>query len=110
MILNKWVRIFNNGDVKDIIGLYTNESSLISTFDSIIINNLSDIECYFHNLINKKTKASIITTNVVKIENNYLEFGIYEFINDDKIIKARFSMLSNGDTIIHHHSSMCNEV
>ena len=108
MILDKWVEIFNSGNVSDIVGLYTNESSLISTFDSIFINNLNGIECYFQKLVNKKTKASIVTTNAVKMDNNYLEFGIYEFIQDDKKIKARFSMLSNGDTIIHHHSSICN--
>ena len=43
MILDKWVRIFNSGNVSDIIDLYTNESSLISTFEGIFINDKEGI-------------------------------------------------------------------
>ena len=108
MILNKWMKCINNGNVKDIVSLYTNNSSLVSTFDGIFYKELDKIENYFQVLINKNTKVSIITENRVKLDENFLEFGIYEFTQGDKKIQARFTMISNDGTIIHHHSSLCN--
>ena len=105
MILNKWIKCVNTGSVDDIINLYTNESSLISTFDGIFIENLSGIKNYFQLLRNKNTTAIVITNNVMKIGNDYLEFGIYEFNQNNHIVRARFTMVSNERGILHHHSS-----
>ena len=108
MIFNKWVRTFNVGNVEGVVSLYTNNSSLVSTFDSIFINDLNGIHNYFDKLLNKHAKVRVLTVNVMKIDDHFLEFGIYEFSYTNKIINARFSMLSNGESIIHHHSSICN--
>ena len=108
MILDKWGRLLNEGRLTDVVALYTDKSSLISTFDSIFINDLNGIHNYFEKLVNKNAKVRVLTMNVTKIEDHFLEFGIYEFSYADKVINARFSMLSNGESIIHHHSSVCN--
>ena len=108
MILNRWVKCINSGTIDDIINLYTNESSLISTFDNIFIENLQGIKNYFQKLRDKNTIVSIMTNNIMKIDENYLEFGIYEFCQNNHITRARFSMISNERGIIHHHSSVCN--
>ena len=108
MILNKWEKCVNNGTLDDIIELYNNDSILISTFGGIYKNDLVGIKDYFQKLRDKSTSVKIITNNVVKIKDNYLEAGIYEFKQGENIIRARFTMVSDDKHIIHHHSSVCN--
>ena len=108
MILGRWERFLNNGQLTDVVNLYTNNSSLVSTFDSIFINDLNGIHNYFEKLVNKHAKVKVLTVNITKIDDHFLEFGIYEFSYENTKINARFSMLSNGESIIHHHSSTCN--
>lgn len=108
MILHKWESCLNNEDLDKLVKLYSNEASLVSTFDNIFFNDKDGIKNYFQKLLKKNTKVKIKTNNIMKIENNYLEFGIYEFTNNSNKVCARFSMLSNGESIIHHHSSLCN--
>tara|TARA_Y100000389_G_scaffold94672_1_gene91335 strand:- start:10472 stop:10801 length:330 start_codon:yes stop_codon:yes gene_type:complete len=109
MILHRWEKCLNNGNsLDDIVSLYNKESTLISTFEGIFINDKEGIKQYFKKLADKNCKIKIITNNIMKIDANYLEFGIYEFKTDTNSIKARFSMISDGNTIVHHHSSECN--
>lgn len=102
-MLSKWAILLNNNNLSELVNLYTNESSLISTFEGIFDNDIVGIQNYFTKLLKKNTKVIIISHYTKQLPNNtLLEYGIYQF----GTIQARYSMLSTETHILHHHSSL----
>ena len=112
-ILHKWEKYFNNQNLKDILNLYHQKSSLIPTFSSNILLDYNDIKEYFLFLFKEKTGSvnnqneSIVEQQIV--ENVYLSIGNYIFyLSHSRKYPARFSFIldiSLENPIKHHHSS-----
>ena len=88
--------------------LYHDDAVLISTFGGIL-SKCSEREAYFNNLSAKDAKVSdIVLEDSQEIGNSrvLLECGTYVFEYEDKRVRARFSMISDSEGIMHHHSSV----
>ena len=112
-ILLIWEKYFNDGNLKDIVNLYDEESILFPTFSNRTLLDKEEKKSYFKKvLIEQKVKVEIISNSVKdeKIgENIFLLYGQYIFkFNKEKQNHARFSFIVSilGDKPIkHHHSS-----
>ena len=116
-ILHKWEEYFNNQNLKDILNLYHQKSSLIPTFSSNIFLQHDDIKEYFIFLY-KEQKGSVNIQNESIVEQQigekvYLSIGNYIFyLSQGKEYPARFSFIfdiSLENPIKHHHSSQIVE-
>ena len=116
-ILHKWEKYFNNQNLKDILNLYDQKSSLIPTFSSNILLDHNDIKEYFIFLY-KEQKGSVKIQNESIVEQQigekvYLSIGNYIFyLSQGKEYPARFSFMfdiSLENPIKHHHSSQIVE-
>ena len=116
-ILHKWEEYFNKKNLKDILNLYHQKSSLIPTFSSRILLEHNDIKEYFIFLF-KEQKGSVKIQNesIVEqqiVEKIYLSIGNYIFyLSHGREYPARFSFIldiSLENPIKHHHSSQIIE-
>jgi len=113
VILKKWNKYFNEGNLTSIVKLYDKESILFPTFSNEILFDLEKIKKYFFKcLIEKKVSVEIMfnSLNEKKLgENLFLLSGIYVFeFQKYKKVTARFTFIINPiveTPIKHHHSS-----
>ena len=112
-ILHIWEKYFNNQNLKDILNLYHQKSSLIPTFTSDILLDYNDIKKYFLFLFKEqKRSVNIQNESIVEqqiVEKVYLSIGNYIFyLSQGREYPARFSFIldiSLENPIKHHHSS-----
>ena len=108
-MLNIWVEKIKDNDAKQVTELYHEDGLLLGTFSDIERHGKELISNYFENLMRSKIDVEIITQHEHKTDSMIVNSGFYNFIVDDKIIKARFSFVfvkTKGSwKILSHHSS-----
>ena len=108
-MLKIWVEKINNNDASQIVELYHNNALLLGTFSNIERIGESLIFDYFDNLFKSNVKVKIISEYEHKTDSLMVSSGLYNFIVDEKKIKARFSFVFlktvEGWKILSHHSS-----
>ena len=97
----------NNAD--QVTALYHDDGLLLGTFSGIERHGKELISNYFENLFRSKIDVKIITQHGHKTDSIIASSGLYNFLVDDKIIKARYSFVfvktNRGWKILSHHSS-----
>ena len=108
-MLNIWVEKIKDNDAKQVTELYHEDGLLLGTFSDIERHGKELISNYFENLMRSKIDVEIITQHEHKTDSMIVNSGFYNFIVDDKIIKARFSFVfvktNESWKILSHHSS-----
>ena len=109
-LLQIWVEKIKINDAKQVAELYHEDGLLLGTFSDVERKGHKLILDYFENLFISNVDVEIITKHEFIAEFNYTVSGLYNFIVNDKKIKARFSFvfLKNKDDwkILSHHSSV----
>ena len=108
-LLNIWVEKIRGNDVNQVVELYHNNAILLGTFSDIERKGKDLIFNYLKNLFKKKIDVEIITNHEYLTGSMTVSSGLYNFIINDKKIKARFSFVFvktiESWEIISHHSS-----
>ena len=114
-ILNEWQKFLNNGDLKNIVRLYSDEAVLWGTFSNIIRDCPRLIEEYFNKLFEKNClKVDLGIVRSREYNGIHLYSGTYEFSYIDSnfvTLPARFTFVVGRDKeagfrIMEHHSSL----
>ena len=107
--LKVWVEKIRSNNANQVTELYHDDGLLLGTFSDIERHGKELISNYFENLLRSKIDVEIITQHEHKTDSMIVNSGFYNFIVDDKIIKARFSFVfvkTKGSwKILSHHSS-----
>tara|TARA_B100001540_G_scaffold228038_1_gene202216 strand:+ start:150 stop:503 length:354 start_codon:yes stop_codon:yes gene_type:complete len=108
-MLSIWVEKIRGNNANQVADLYHDNGLLLGTFSDIENHGKKLILNYFENLLRSKIDVEIITQHEHKTDSMIVSSGFYNFILDDKTIKARFSFVfikANGSwKILSHHSS-----
>lgn len=115
-VLSRWMQAVNEGNVDELLGLYSSQAILIPTFSNRILNTPEKLQEYFEKLASRPDLSIALhekTLEMQELANDYSSLsGIYNwrFSVDGEILnfEARFSYLidaSNSNPILHHHSS-----
>ena len=108
-MLKIWVEKIKGNNANQVAELYHDDGLLLGTFSDIERSGKELILNYFENLLKSKIDVEIITQHEHITDSMIVNSGSYNFIEDDKIIKARFSFVfvkTNGSwKILSHHSS-----
>ena len=108
-ILNDWVKKIRDNNANQVADLYHDDGLLLGTFSDIERLGKKLIFNYFENLLRSKIDVEIITQHEHKTDSMIMSSGFYNFLVDDKTIKARFSFVfekTKGSwKILSHHSS-----
>ena len=101
------IRSNNPNEVSD---LYHKDGVLLGTFSNIERNGKRLILDYFKNLLKSQVDVKIITKHEYKTKDIAIASGLYNFIVNNKEIKARFSFVflktKKNWEILSHHSSI----
>ena len=107
--LKIWVEKIRDNDVSKVVELYHKDALLLGTFSGIERHGKELIFKYFENLLKSKIDVEIITTHEHNTDLLIISSGLYNFIFDDKKIKARYSFVfiktMDSWEILSHHSS-----
>lgn len=116
IILNLWVKYFNENNALDILTLYDVNACLIPTFSSDFSTNNKNIKGYFTKLFTKQSiSVTIEESKMDKLNttNCQIIFGVYTFtymVEGTLItVPSRYTFLldlERSSPILHHHSSM----
>ncbi|MYB88686.1 MAG: DUF4440 domain-containing protein [Proteobacteria bacterium] len=114
-VLDDWQRFLNQGDLENIIRLYSDEAILWGTFSNIIRDSSKLIGEYFEELFEKDNLRVDWGTVYPRVYDGfYLYSGTYEFsYTDNKLVTlpARFTFAIGHEKdavfkILAHHSSL----
>tara|TARA_B100000073_G_scaffold342508_1_gene345718 strand:+ start:455 stop:808 length:354 start_codon:yes stop_codon:yes gene_type:complete len=109
-LLQNWVKTVRTNDANQVAELYHDNGLLLGTFSNKERNGKSLILEYFKKLLKSKVDVEIITQHEHKTNTILVSSGLYNFIVNDVIIKARytfvFSNIKNNWKILSHHSSL----
>ena len=109
-LLQIWVEKIKINDAKQVAELYHEDGLLLGTFSDVERKGHKLILDYFENLFVTRIDIEIVTKYEFKAESTYTASGLYNFLVNDKKIKARFSFvfLKNKEDwkILSHHSSV----
>ena len=109
-LLQIWVKKIKTNDAREVAELYHENGLLLGTFSDVERKGRKLILDYFENLFISNVDVEIITKHEFKAESTYTVSGLYNFLVNDKKIKARFSFVflkSKEDwKILSHHSSV----
>ena len=109
-MLQTWIEKIRSNNANEVSDLYHKDGLLLGTFSNIERNGQKLILDYFKNLLKSQVDVEIITKHEFKAESTYTVSGLYNFLVNDKKIKARFSFVflkSKEDwKILSHHSSV----
>ena len=109
-LLQVWVKEIKMNDATKVARLYHKNGLLLGTFSDVERKGQKLILDYFENLFTSKVDVEIITKHEFKAESTYTASGLYNFLVNDKKIKARFSFVffKNKEDwkILSHHSSI----
>ncbi len=114
-VLKKWEECLNNGDLANIVSLYSDNAVLWGTFSKIIRDSSELIEEYFEELFKKNLLRVHFGLIRPRTHNGTcLYSGMYKFSYMDRklvILPARFTFVIGHDKeagyrIMEHHSSL----
>lgn len=109
-MLQTWIEKIKSNNANEVSGLYHKNGLLLGTFSNIERNGRELILDYFKNLLKSQVNVEIITKHEYKTEDIATVSGLYNFILNDKTIKARFSFVflktKKKWEILSHHSSI----
>lgn len=114
-ILNDWQRFLNQGDLENIVRLYSEEAVLWGTFSDILRDSPRLIGEYFEKLLERDgLRVEWGTVCSRAYDGFHLYSGTYEFSYTDRkpvILPARFTFAIGRDKdagfkILTHHSSL----
>ncbi|MFL3008259.1 MAG: nuclear transport factor 2 family protein [Candidatus Neomarinimicrobiota bacterium] len=109
-LLQIWVEKIKINDAKQVAALYHEDGLLLGTFSDVERKGQKLILDYFENLFISKVDVKIITKHEFKTESISSVSGLYNFLLNDKEIKARFSFVflkkKEFWKILSHHSSV----
>ena len=109
-LLKIWVEKIEINDARKVTELYHENGLLLGTFSDVERKGQKLILDYFKNLFITRIDVEIVTKYEFKAESTYTASGLYNFLVNDKKIKARFSFvfLKNKEDwkILSHHSSV----
>ena len=109
-LLQIWVKKIKINDAKQVAELYHENGLLLGTFSDVERKGKKLIMDYFENLFISRVDVEIITQHEFKVESCSTVSGLYNFLVNDKEIKARFSFVffKNKEDwkILSHHSSV----
>ena len=109
-LLQIWVKKIKINDAKQVAELYHENGLLLGTFSDIERKGKKLILDYFRNLFISRVDVEIITKHEFKAESTFTVSGFYNFLVNDKEIKARFSFVflksKENWKILSHHSSV----
>ena len=109
-LLQIWVEKIEINDAKQVAELYHENGLLLGTFSDVERKGQKLILDYFENLFISRVDVKIITEHKFKAESTSTVSGLYNFLVNDKEIKARFSFvfIKNKEDwkILSHHSSV----
>tara|TARA_A100001035_G_C27410935_1_gene332865 strand:+ start:99 stop:419 length:321 start_codon:yes stop_codon:yes gene_type:complete len=104
MIVGKWARAFNTGDVEALLAQYHPNAILVPTLSSKILTNQHTRLRYFTDLLVNK-RATVEVTNYIMLGG--VESGFYVFrLADGTTVQARFTISPYLGKIGTHHSSV----
>ena len=108
-IVSIWVKKIRDNNADQVAELYHDDGLLLGTFSDIERHGKKLIVNYFENLLKSKIDVKIISKHEHKTASIIVSSGLYDFIINKKIIKARFSFVfvkTKGSwKILSHHSS-----
>ena len=111
--LKTWVEKIEANNPKQVADLYHKDGLLLGTFSNIERRGKPLILNYFQRLLKSKIKVEIITNQEYKSDYIVASSGLYNFIVDGEIIRARFSFVfiktKYSWEIFSHHSSVLPE-
>ena len=109
-LLQIWVKKIKINDAKQVAELYHESGLLLGTFSDIERKGKKLMLDYFKNLFISKVDVEIITQHEFKADTISSISGLYNFLVNDREIRARFSFvfLKNKEDwkILSHHSSV----
>ena len=109
-LLQIWGKKIKINDAKQVAELYHENGLLLGTFSDIERKGKKLILDYFENLFISRVDVEIITQHEFKAESISTVSGLYNFLVNDRKIRARFSFvfLKNKEDwkILSHHSSV----
>ena len=109
-LLQIWGKKIKINDAKQVAELYHENGLLLGTFSDIERKGKKLILDYFENLFISRVDVKIITQHEFKAESISTVSGLYNFLVNDRKIRARFSFvfLKNKEDwkILSHHSSV----
>ena len=112
-MLQTWIEKIKSNDAKKVANLYHEYGILLGTFSNIERNGKDLILEYFRDLLTSQINVKIITRHDYKTESIITSSGLYNFILNNEIIKARFSFVflktKKKWEILSHHSSVLPE-
>ena len=112
-LLNTWIEKIRTSDPNQVAELYHRDALLLGTFSDIERHGHDLILEYFESLLQTKVDVEIITEHQYEANSLITNSGLYNFILNNKTIKARFSFVfknSGGNwKILSHHSSVLPE-
>ena len=109
-MLQTWIEKIKSNNANEVSDLYHKDGLLLGTFSNIERNGRELILDYFKNLFISKVDVEIITQHEFKADTISTISGLYNFLVNDREIRARFSFvfLKNKEDwkILSHHSSV----
>lgn len=114
-ILDEWQRFFNQGDLKNLVRLYSDEAVLWATFSDTLRDSPGLIREYFETLLEKDgLRVEWGTMRTRSCDGFHLYSGTYAFSYVDGkpvTVPARFTFVIGRDKdagfrILTHHSSL----
>mgnify|MGYP001174400302 FL=1 len=109
-LLQTWAKKIKINDAKQVAELYHENGLLLGTFSDIERKGKKLILDYFENLFISRVDVKIITQHEFKAESISTVSGLYNFLVNDRKIRARFSFVFLKDKedwkILSHHSSV----
>ena len=111
-IVNLWSEMVSERNPEKQAKLYSKNSILLATFDSLFLGRDGVVE-YMIKFLNKKNiKCRIIDNYTQRDTNSNIEVanGIYQFSyvegEQKKSVQARYTFVIKNNLIISHHSSV----
>ena len=109
-VLNLWVKNIRNGNIKNVVDLYSQKNlTFLPTLNNKIIFKKDDVNNYFQKLLtNNVNDVDIVDVVDTKLNDDQtLLCGNYNFSTvNGNLLNCRYSFIIEDDKIIHHHSSM----
>lgn len=109
-LVQRWSRLFNTRNVRELVSLYGKYSVLMPTFSDKIITNKEEMTKYYETMFTKNVKIrSLEERRTTRTVSNIIH-GEYDFVSRSSSNRARYTFVfgvENSDwKIICHHSSV----
>ncbi len=113
-VLRAWLDGVNAGDVDRVLGLYSEEATLLPTFSDKFLEGWTSLRTYFERLSGESLVEVVLIPESVKVQklgaSSFSIAGMYDWDFEGKErIPARFTFcveLEEANPIVHHHSSL----